>query len=201
MERGALYRAVSAFYDQGVTQADAILRQLFDVLKMRGMLDDALVIITADHGERLSGTTGHGGDVDLSTALIPMLVYDPRGGNWPVAQAGIASQFDAAPTLLAAAGISVPPQWRGTPLQTGAIRLAAPTDTVGQSALVGRVDGIWAMLRCDLKAGRLQMFANGMAPTPDALPLYRQWSAGLAPRADAKPCINPVLKIRGAASN
>lgn len=189
------------FYNQGVTQADLILRQLFDVLKQRKILDDALIIITADHGERLTGATGHGGEVDLSTALIPMLIYDTRTANWPVIKSRIASQFDAAPTLLVSAGIDVPLQWQGKPLQSAALRPAAPTDSEGHSALVGQLDGQWIMLRCNLKNAKLQMFPKEAAEKADILAMYRKWSNGLALRTDANPCISPSLKLRGAASN
>ena len=180
------------FYNQGVTQSDFILRQLFDVLKQRKILDDALIIITADHGERLTGATGHGGEVDLSTALIPLLIYDTRAANWPVTRTRIASQFDAAPTLLSSAGIDVPPQWQGKSLQLAALRPAAPTDSIGHSALVGQLDGQWTMLRCNLKNAKLQIFPKEAAEKTDILALYKNWSAGPASRTETNPCLLPM---------
>lgn len=181
----------SEYYNRGVSQADLIVKQVVDVLKMRGILNDALIIITADHGERLSGITGHGGNIDLNTALIPLLVYDPRGGDWSMPRTGVASQFDAAPTLLAAIGVEVPPQWQGKPLQSGVLRSAAPTDSTGQSALVGRMDGQWAMLRCDLKNGRVKSLSNAALQSNGAQAKYREWAGGLSQRSDAAPCLRP----------
>ncbi len=176
------------YYDRGVRQADLILRQLFAVLAERGLLEQATVVITADHGERLTGETGHGGAVDLETALIPMLVYNGGGQTAGVPSGGVASQVDAAPTLLAAAGIGVPPEWAGRPFQQGITRRAAPSDNTHQAALVGRVGGRWVMLRCDLKSGAISVLPRAQAlPQPSAV-LALEWSADAASRSDSAAC-------------
>jgi Sulfatase len=185
-----------AYYDRGVSQADLIVQQLFDVLKARSMLDDALVIITADHGERLDGATGHGGEVDLDTALIPLLVYDPRGGTWPAGSQTAISQTDVAPTLLNSVGIAAPPEWQGRALQANAPRAAAPTDTVGQSALVGRIDGRLAMLRCQTDSGELRVFRGDQLIVPAGRALLPAWQAQWRPRRDAGLCANPPTAAR-----
>ena len=136
-----------AFYNRGVAQADAIIRELFAEFAARG-LGDALVVITADHGERLSGTIGHGGVVDLDTALVPLLVYDPRDVVWPVPGPGVPATIDAAPTLLDAAGITVPSLWRGSPLQQGVTRPNASSESQNEAAQVMRAGSGWQMIRC-----------------------------------------------------
>lgn len=176
----------SDYYDRGVRQADLMVRQLFAILQARGLLHDALVVITADHGERLTGEVGHGGGVDLNTALIPLLVYDPRGGAWPAAGRGMLSQTDVAPTLLAAAGIAKPVQWQGRPLQSGITRLAAPSDAPRETALVGRVDGRLAMVRCDVASGKMKALSS--AEDPRLIAGRWGWWNGLARRNDRGRC-------------
>lgn len=144
---GAAPGGYQAFYERGVSQADGVLRELFAVLRQRG-LGDALVIITADHGERLSGAIGHGAAVDLDTALVPMLVYDPRETSWPRASGGVTSTIDAAPTLLAAARIDLPGQWRGAPLQAPIVRSSAASDSATQTAQISRSGTDWVMTLC-----------------------------------------------------
>lgn len=178
------------YYAGGVKQADMIIGQLFETLRARGLLDNALVIITADHGERLDGETGHGGAIDLSTAQIPLLVYDPKGGTWPRAAGGIASQTDAAPTLLNAVGIDVPAQWRGRPLQSGTMRSSAPTDNAGQSALVGHRATDMVMIRCDLKTGDTSLIPSAPNKLLWTLSTYRKWSREWDVRKDAERCRN-----------
>lgn len=174
------------YYDRGVRQSDLIVRELFAVLRARGLLGDALVVITADHGERLTGEVGHGGGVDLSTALVPLLVYDPRGGVWPATGPGMPGQTDVAPTLLAGAGIAEPVGWQGRALQSGVVRRAAPSDAPRETALVGRVDGSVVMVRCDVASGKLKLL--GSTADPRAVAAGWGWWSGLARRNDRGRC-------------
>lgn len=97
------YRAEVAFMD-------AELGRLFDVLRSRGLFDDALIVIVADHGEQLgeNGRFGHG------YTLAPELVEVPLIVKWPRQRQGrrvdrLVSAVDVFPTLLAAAGVATPP--------------------------------------------------------------------------------------------
>ena len=136
-----------AFYRRGVRQADGVLRALFAGLAARG-LGDALVIITADHGERLDGAIGHGAAIDLSTALVPLLVYDPKGGFWPSTSGGVPATIDAAPSLLKAAGIAVPRGWGGVALQDGMLRRQATSESKSQIGEVTMEGGRFVMRLC-----------------------------------------------------
>jgi hypothetical protein len=174
------------YYARGVTQVDSVLRELFGILEAKGLLNDALVIITADHGEGLYRYNGHGAEVNPETSLVPLLVYDGRGAKWPIAT-GMPSNIDAAPSLLTAAGIAVPSQWRGSPLQRGVTRLAAPSDDQNGSALIGRVEGQVLMARCWRQGGQRDALLGGDA----ALAAFANWTkAGLLRRTDVKPCLH-----------
>lgn len=72
--------AVAALYEGGVRGLDADLGALFDFLRQRGTWDDALVIVTADHGEEFleHGKVLHDQGY-RETARVPLLVKLPRG--------------------------------------------------------------------------------------------------------------------------
>ena len=196
--RQALFGAGSpsdnaAYYRRGVRQADWIIGQIFNVLARRGMLADAVVIITGDHGERYAPgqRPGHGVPLDLDVAEVPLLVYDTRGTPWP--RQANASHMNVAPTLLAAAGIRPPASWRGHALQRPVERLAAPMDTLHASALVGSVAGIRVMIRCATSTGRTDVLARRGVPVSARLRAAALAAApalhrGLVRRRDSGQC-------------
>jgi len=106
-------------YDNGVVQADEMLRRLVDQLQAKGYLSDALVILTADHGEMLGehAQFGHSQNVYQPSLHIPfvMLQFGASGSSGPWHQAA-ASQVDIAPTVLAELGMPIPSTWSGRPV-------------------------------------------------------------------------------------
>ncbi len=63
-------------YNNGILQADEMVRIIFKELKNKGILDNALVIISADHGEYLGefNRFGHGREPYEPVSRIPLLV-------------------------------------------------------------------------------------------------------------------------------
>jgi hypothetical protein len=91
-------------YAAEVSYTDRQLLRLLDALEQRGILDEGVVVLTADHGEELwdHGGTGHGHAhhaevVDVGLALVAPGV---SAGTRP----GLASLVDVAPTILSAIG-------------------------------------------------------------------------------------------------
>ena len=107
-------------YNNGVLQADAMINTILEMLKQKGYLQDAVVAITADHGEALGehGLFTHANGVREETLNIPLLLlsygYRPAA---PIDGAVIAAQVDIAPTLLAELGMAAPATWKGMALQ------------------------------------------------------------------------------------
>lgn len=106
-------------YDNGVLQADGIIEELFDALAQKGYLQDALVVILADHGEGLGeheGARGHAfnGALYQEFLRIPLLIYEERQG--PYANLEFATQVDVAPTIVSRLGLQVPSSWEGRSL-------------------------------------------------------------------------------------
>ncbi|MFT7228147.1 MAG: hypothetical protein ACI8PW_000732 [Methylophilaceae bacterium] len=126
-------------YNNGILQADEMVRAIFKDLKDKGMLDNSLVIISADHGEYLGeyNRFHHGQEPYEPVSRIPLLVYDPLNPKYPDRQ--LSSQVDIAPTFLYAIGAKIPSNWQGIPLQIKTSRssvLIASGDTSGVVALI-----------------------------------------------------------------
>jgi hypothetical protein len=128
------------FYDNGVRNADRHIERMLQLLRRKGYLDRALVVVTADHGEALGehGMFAHANSVHEEVLKVPVVFiaegYEPGGFSQTP---GLALQVDIAPTILAELSIPRPATWRGRPLQT------PPQPFVGffeQRDLTGLVD-------------------------------------------------------------
>lgn len=76
---GSGLRRVVARYDGDIRYLDSRLERLFRWLDSRGELDETLIVVTADHGERLGerGLLGHQLGVDDVLLRIPLVVRLP----------------------------------------------------------------------------------------------------------------------------
>lgn len=108
------------FYDNGVLQADAIMNELLMTLKKKKYLDNALVIITADHGEALGEHKlfTHTNSVIEEVLSVPlvMISYGYKSGL-PQQHDDFVSLVDLSPTILRELNINIPETWAGTPIQ------------------------------------------------------------------------------------
>lgn len=79
---GALER-MRAGYRGAIRYLDAWLERLLDGLQRAGILDDTLVIVTADHGENFGegGLIGHGFSLDERLLHVPFVVAGPEAGT------------------------------------------------------------------------------------------------------------------------
>ena len=90
-------------YDAGVARVDAELGRLFQVLKERQLYDDALIIVTSDHGEAFFEReiwVGHGLFLYSNELRIPMLAKFPEaeGPSGVVVHTPV-SLVDVVPTM------------------------------------------------------------------------------------------------------
>jgi len=109
---------VRQLYDAEIHGADAALGELLDGLEERGLLDDAVVAVTSDHGEafREHGTTEHGWNFYPEVYAVPLVLRAP--GRLPTGErvAAQVRSIDLAPSLLALAGLPLPPGFEGESL-------------------------------------------------------------------------------------
>lgn len=96
-------------YDGEVLYTDSIIGGWLDLLAERGLLDESIVILTADHGEEFGehGGTGHGITVFEECVRVPLVVWAP--GLAPGRSRALVSLADVPPTLLEMAGVPAPP--------------------------------------------------------------------------------------------
>jgi glucan phosphoethanolaminetransferase (alkaline phosphatase superfamily) len=136
------------FYDNGVARADAVIHELLQILERKKYLLDAIVAITADHGEALGehGLYLHGNSVREAALRIPFLLvsYGHRPDR-PIDGHAFASQVDIAPTILAELGMPQPATWSGVPLQAAGARDFTYFQERGDAGLVDHRDprNIW----------------------------------------------------------
>ena len=112
-------------YDGCIHEVDAAVGRLLDGLRQRGWLDDAWLVVLADHGEafREHGTFEHR-QLHQEELHVPLLVRPPGGLKAPVRVSDVVGLADVAPTLLALLGQSAPDTMQGRAL----LPLEAPGD-------------------------------------------------------------------------
>jgi arylsulfatase len=99
---------ISAAYDEEIAYVDAQIERLLEALSQRGVTEDGLVLLTADHGEELFDHGGfeHGHSMYEEVLHVPLILWGAAVGagraSTPV------SLLDVAPTMLDAAGVAAP---------------------------------------------------------------------------------------------
>lgn len=111
-------RLLNDCYDDCVAFLDEQLGLLFDGLERRGLLENTLVVITADHGEHLGehDTYGHGKTLYRPEIHVPLLVFGPRGVPAGRRVAAPVSLRDVPATLLDLLGSPSPSPFPGRTL-------------------------------------------------------------------------------------
>ncbi|MGI9590242.1 MAG: sulfatase [Myxococcota bacterium] len=120
-------RWILSQYAGEIRWTDAALGRFFAHLKRLGIWDDALVIVTADHGEEFfeHGEKGHKNNLHGETVHVPLLVKLP-GQREGRRDARLVSLVDVVPTALEAAGLPLP----DSALQGHSLLSSGPADRV-----------------------------------------------------------------------
>jgi len=196
-------------YDGEIAYADSALAHWIAFLKKAGAYDNAIIIVTGDHGEGLGehGEDTHGLFLYDSTLHVPLIVKTPGAAHHGTVVDAQVRSTDILPTILAATGIAAPVELNGESLLSlvGAERPVSRT-------LFGETDYPlrwgWAPLRAlradnaklieaprpelyDLQADPKEL-KNLYAPDSSKLPSMQsemaKWKAKLPPAAGpAKP--------------
>ena len=126
---------VERTYWNAIAYNDRLIGALMARLRRLGVLDDSLIVITADHGESLfeDGFLGHGHMLNAEQTRIPFILSDPG-----VALPSPVGLADMREIILRAAGAGLPP---ATP-RSGVFQYLGSLDRPGS---IGRVDsnGEW----------------------------------------------------------
>jgi arylsulfatase A-like enzyme len=124
----ALAPTFSELYDGEVRYLDEHVGALLGWLKAERLYDDALIVLTADHGEEFQEHGGwwHGQTLFQEQIAVPLIVKYPGGARAGTVVAELARSLDVAPTILDASGQPVPDAMQGRSLWSA----SEPPDSV-----------------------------------------------------------------------
>lgn len=108
----------TGLYDAELRQADANIGEFMDRLRERGVYDDALIIYTSDHGERLGehGSAYHGGTPHQELIHVPLIIKFPEGRHGGTRVEQPVRHIDIPETIYDIVGLTDPPETVGTSL-------------------------------------------------------------------------------------
>lgn len=111
---------VKSQYDGAVATEDDAIAVLVSQLRNLRLMENTLLIVTADHGEALGerGLIDHNlGTLYQNQVHVPLMVRYP-GQTSPARSDALVSQIDIMPTVLDVAGIEAPPSLPGRSLRS-----------------------------------------------------------------------------------
>lgn len=106
---------LQALYDGEISYHDVHFAAIFDGLEKRGLRDDTLVVITADHGEEFwdHGSVGHGHSLYDELVHVPLILRIPGVTEGNAVLRGDVGLVDVAPTILDALKLPIPDTMSG----------------------------------------------------------------------------------------
>jgi choline-sulfatase len=109
----------SAPYDGEIAYVDSVMGKLFSALQAKGISQNAVIAIMADHGEAFGehGEERHGMFLYDETIHVPLLIKFPKDRLAGSKVGGKVRLVDVAPTLLQEAGVKPPAAMQGQALQ------------------------------------------------------------------------------------
>ncbi|MDG1499406.1 MAG: sulfatase [Planctomycetota bacterium] len=111
-------RHVRGLYDGSIVECDRVLGEIVAGLKKSGVYDDALIIVTSDHGEAMwqHNVLGHSSTVFDEMMHVPLVVKLPKDMESPVKRvSNITSLMDIMPSICAWMDVPAPRDLDGEP--------------------------------------------------------------------------------------
>jgi arylsulfatase len=96
-------RVYLAQYDKGIRYCDSVVGEVLDYLKSKGLYENAMIILTGDHGEALGENDiyfFHGLTVSLEQIKIPLIIKYPYFYKGGLVFESPVSHVDLLPTIL-----------------------------------------------------------------------------------------------------
>lgn len=111
-------RSIMAAYYAMISEIDAGIGRLIDLLKEKGLYDNTMIVFTSDHGEYMGFhhmmlKCNHLYD---PLARVPLLVKYPGSEGAGQCDPALTENIDIAPTVLQACGLPTPATMQGRPL-------------------------------------------------------------------------------------
>jgi len=119
---------VQALYDGEILYTDREVERLFQEMKRLDVFENALVVVTSDHGEEFleHGQWEHQKTLYEEQLRVPLIIKLPGAAMASRRVSGQVSLVDVAPTVLDALGVSAPSTFQGTSLLDAARGREAP---------------------------------------------------------------------------
>ncbi len=113
-DRASLRRLIDG-YDCGVRYMDDHIGRLLAALEAQGVLDDLVIIVSADHGENMGelGIYAEHATADQITCRIPLIIRWPGRGRAGAASQALLGNVDLLPTVAELLGRPAKPHWDG----------------------------------------------------------------------------------------
>jgi tetratricopeptide (TPR) repeat protein len=132
-------------YDGEIEKTDAIVARFIGELKRRGLYDDAMIILTADHGEGLGdhGEAEHGVLLYREALHVPLIIKLPKQQRAGTRVQTPVQHIDLLPTVATVVGAPVPNGLAGTSL----LDITTTDRTIYAETLYPRLHLGWSELR------------------------------------------------------
>ncbi|HKH17863.1 MAG TPA: sulfatase-like hydrolase/transferase [Solirubrobacteraceae bacterium] len=158
-----------------VQYIDRLVGRLLDRLRVRGLFDDAVIVVTADHGAsfvtgqpRRPASRANSGAI----APVPLFVKSPGQREGRVDDRSVRT-MDVLPTIAKAAGVRLPWKADGIPADERAVDPGAPIDVshAGEPALTEPLGSVLAKRRARerVEARLLRRGVYAIGPRPELL--------------------------------
>lgn len=191
---------VRALYDSEIAFTDHYVGVLLDKLEELGLYREALIVLTADHGEEFGerGLVGHGHHLHAEAVNVPLVVKRPGQAAGSVVE-GIVSLIDLAPTVCAESGVAWPEEEprRGAPLSLDPLGpREGPPVLCELGPMQSAIEGPWKLMTADTVGGaRLYDLSEDPAETRNRIEerpeiaarlrlMIDDWAAALRPECD-----------------
>lgn len=133
-EVAEMARVLELLYKANIHRLDALFGAVFDQIATAGLLDEAVIAFTADHGELLYRDNAlfkwtHGWELAPEVLAAPWILRTPLIPSERRAYAGVSRSIDVFPTLAGLAGVPLPAAKRNPEMGTDlapALRGEAP---------------------------------------------------------------------------
>ncbi len=119
LDRFSSFDDLVATYDEGVAVADAVVGGLLQVLRDAGLYDEALIVVTSDHGESFLDHgvwVGHGLFLTDDELRVPLVVKLPGNRHAGARVREMVGLIDVAPSILDALGVAAAGSFQGRSL-------------------------------------------------------------------------------------
>jgi arylsulfatase A-like enzyme len=202
-----------ALYASEVSYADHYIGQVLGYMAQEGILDNTIVVLTADHGEALGerGTAWpagdywlHGDDLYEPGTRMPLIIHDPRRRATRAVPQVPVQAVDVMPTVLDLIGLPTPPQAQGKSLSsildgtdTGVDRTAVVTLTDDAVTAIIAADGWKLHMARQTGARELYYLPTDPSERNDLSRTYPAQVNALVARLDAWAQANQVRLIAG----